>query len=131
MMIRNRLAKCIISAFICTSLIISILSVPIIAAGSAEEVEKNLQKRILVEFKDPSVGKNVEKAVKEKLKLPKLKVKKELKTKKITVYEIGETDNIKKVIEEFKKSKQVEFVQEDFLLRPQEIPSDTRFSDQW
>lgn len=90
-------------------------------------------KRIIVKYKDSAKAKsnisNVEKSVGKKLK--KLKKEKELNSGKLHVYKIDETDDMQGTIEKFKKNENVEYVQEDFKLTSFDIPTDTRFNEQW
>jgi len=96
-----------------------------------QEKEKENEKRIIVKYKDAKKSESVKNSVKQKLKLTKLELKKELKSEKIQVYEVDNTDNIDSVINEFKKKSDVDYVQEDYMLELFDVPSDPLFTEQW
>ncbi|NLD46242.1 MAG: S8 family serine peptidase, partial [Clostridiaceae bacterium] len=115
----------IVITFLFSSFMASVVAKPVV-------IEKNSNnKRIIVKFNDLDETGSITDSVKKSLKLSKLIEKKELKSKKMYVYEISENDRIESVIKEFKKNKQVEYVQEDYLLQTFDVPADTRFNEQW
>ncbi|MDP4183094.1 MAG: S8 family serine peptidase, partial [Bacillota bacterium] len=92
---------------------------------------KNKSKRIIVKFKNLNSVSGIKNSVLKDSKLSRLDLKKEIKTNKIQVYELNETEFNDNVLKEFKNNKDVEYAQEDKQLSLYDVPSDTRFSEQW
>ncbi len=94
------------------------------------QIKRELRE-ILVEYKDESRSEEIKKDVKNKTKLTKLDTKKKLKKSKLELLEIGSSDDIDSVIEEFQKDPNVLYAQANYKLYTSTIPSDSRFSEQW
>ncbi|MCT4566049.1 MAG: S8 family serine peptidase, partial [Maledivibacter sp.] len=80
------------------------------------------------EFKEKK--ENVKKGIKQRLKSVKLETKKEFKLQKIDIMETEEKD-IDSVIEELSKSEEVEYVQPNYKLTVDSMPTDELFTQQW
>ena len=101
------------------------------------EREKN---EILVKFKDEKKSNDIKEAVKKKLKLNKMNLKKEIKfsnnkgtekDKTVELLELGNEVDINQVVDEFKRNTDVEYVQPNYKLYTNTVPSDIKFNEQW
>ncbi len=102
-------------------------------SGNSEgNVGNNANKRIVVKYKDEKSAEDFNKKLdKRSKKEGKLKVKKQLNSKKIQVYELENDANIKTVISELKKNSNIEYVQEDYQIELFDYPKDLEFENQW
>ncbi|TCM99391.1 RHS repeat-associated protein [Paenibacillus sp. BK033] len=97
-------------------------------AQTAEPVHKS---EILVKYKGIKDVSSVQSKLKEKLKLTKFNEKLYYKKSRVSVMEIGESDDLNKTISELKKDTNVEFVQPNYKLTVSSLPNDPRYKDEW
>ncbi len=94
------------------------------------DTEKN-KKRIIVKYKNIDNIESVKNSVKKDAKLTRLDLKRDLKSAKMQVYELNAAEFGKNLLDKFKASKDVEYVQEDLQVSLYDVPGDTRFPEQW
>jgi RHS repeat-associated protein len=100
------------------------------SGDSKVDTEKN-KKRIIVKYKDVNNIESVKNSVKKYAKLTRLDTKRDLKSAKMQVYELNAAEFDKNILDKFKASKDVEYVQEDLQVSLYDVPGDTRFPEQW
>ena len=91
---------------------------------------KTVKKEIIVKYKDESKKDKVKQALKGKLS-SKIAVKKNYSKNKIELLEIDSTSNVEQIINELKSDPNVRYAQPNYKLNISEMPSDTRFPEQW
>lgn len=102
------------------------------AKNSSTEIGLGRDKtEFLIKYKNTANKDKIKNGVKSKFKLKQFKTKRELKNHKIDVVEIDEDSNINQVIEEIKKSPDVEYVQPNYKLEGYGLPVDPMFKEQW
>ena len=97
--------------------------------------DKKVKQEIIVKYKDGSFGstqklKQFDK-VKNKLKLKKLKSKKNIKKSNIDLIEIDESDNILDTIKALKEDPDILYVQPNYAVKMLGTPEDEYFNQQW
>lgn len=125
---RVLITKILLFTFLLTNILGDYCSTFAITSGSTIKKEKV---QILIKYKDDSKSETVKSKAKIKLKLNKLETKKKYKLSKVEVLEIDSNDNINKVLSEFKKDTNVEYVQANYKLKPSDIQYDERFGEEW
>lgn len=100
-----------------------------LAAPKKPTLERS-KSEIIVKFKTDAKGENVKTNIKSKLKLNKLEAKKKYKRTKTELVEIGEADDINKIIKELSLDPDVQYVQPNYKLSASAV-TDPKFADQW
>lgn len=88
-------------------------------------------KRLIIKYKDAQDTEKKKNSIVNNSKISGLKFKKSINASKFHIYELNDDKNLNNTISELKKDSNVEYVQEDKLLTPLDIPTDTYFSQQW
>ena len=134
--IRSFIAKILIAAFLVTNLL-TYFPTPSYAAaakdkGSTAAVSAHHEKtEILVKYKDSGKEDKVKGNLKKRIKLSKISTKKSYAKTKIDLLEIGEKDDIAKVVDELKKDPDVLYAQPNYKLDVMAAPADPMFDSQW
>ena len=86
---------------------------------------------ILVKYKSKSKANMVKEKILKNKKVSKFEVKNSNKKFQIDTIEIGESDDMKAILEELQKNADVLYAQPNYELNLFDTPSDSRFNEQW
>ena len=103
---------------------------------NTKPIEENREKsEIIIKYKSEKNQKTFQSTVKSKVKkglgLTKLETKRSFKNSRIDLVEIGSKDDIDEVIRELEKDPNVEYVQPNYKLSINSVPTDAMFTYQW
>ena len=126
----------VIAVFILITFVLTTILTQYSTAYAKSDIKPNnlykaSPREIIVKYKNDSKRDTVKASTKKKLKLSTLKMKKRLKKSKSEVLEIGQNDDINKVMKDLKANPEVEYVQPNYVLTTSTFPSDQGFSQQW
>lgn len=127
--LNNILAKLIIMTYLITGVLFQNGTA---FAQVKKELKVDKQKiEIIVKYKKTTDTNVLRNDIKSKTKASKISLKKKMKYSRIEVLEIGENDDINKIMEQMAKNPDIEYAQPNYKLTIDSIPNDELFSQQW
>lgn len=144
----RRVIKVVAAVFLILSIVLSQTNIHIASAAiklnpekEEKSIEQKIEKRIdfdkrektelIIKYKSGANENMVKTKLKQNLKLGKLESKKKYNQFKLDILQIDEKDDMAKTIEALKKDPNVEYVQPNYKLEVQALPTDPKFSKQW